>query len=274
MALAQIAAVLLALATQAPGDTTRRIDLHERYSSAFHLRKQEYEGHPFFDLHVDSLPASDPLARLINPNRLFFNYIAAHGTHPELPQLIASARDKDAIPAAFDLLLVQDSAFNAVMVATAGRFLAPSATSVIGYDRRRPRPSFTMDEVVSVAVRFFYPDSILPDGRVQTHVCIGINGVSDLQRGRDIAVEAFVYSAIMKELKDNRHGLDSAYQRAAHRLNRLDLSSDNRVRLIRSQGALWTMMAQSPALRETLWADYRAQRSFLPFSIVPARPGQ
>lgn len=140
-------------------------------------------------------------------------------------------------------------------------------------DGRRPMPeprAVSFQRVIDVAARFFYPDSILPNGRIQSHMCAGINGIVDMQGGRDPAVEAFAFSALFHELDAPKFYLDGDFGEAARLVNAMDLSSDPTMRLRRAQGAMWALMVRSEKLRQVLLTEYERTRSHLPFRIVDA----
>ncbi|HET7229361.1 MAG TPA: hypothetical protein VFJ16_05130 [Longimicrobium sp.] len=261
-----LAAALAAIHPAA--DTSRVLHLDQRYPEFIHVDTASYEGELAFGVNVGTLRAGDPLAPLVNSNNRFFSYLAQHGASVDMSRFVATSRDPRTVPAGYAALLQRDSAFNTVMARVVGQALAPAGVRVAGYDAARPLPRLTMDEVMSVAVRFFYPDDIRPDGYIQTHVCIGLNGVEDLQRPRDVVLEAFIFSTVMPAILDDSSAVSREYRRAKEQMNRADLSSDRAVRLTRAQGLMWALMAQSGALREVLWASYREHAAMLPFVIA------
>lgn len=71
--------------------------------------------------------------------------------------------------------------------------------------------SFTEDELMEVASKFFYCDKVLPDSNVQAHVCIGLNGIKEASWNKDCTLlEAFCYEGIFNDLdKDSSQVWDS-----------------------------------------------------------------
>lgn len=262
-----------ALAATPAGDTSRVLHLEQRYSDFIHVAADSIEGQLSFAVDVDSLGAGDPLAPLVNANNLFFSYMAEHGASTDFSRFVASSRgDLRAVPARYSELLRRDSVFNASMTRVVGQALAPAGVRVAGYDPARPLPRVSMDDVVAVAVRFFYPDDVRPDGTIQTHICIGLNGVQDLQRPRDTVLEAFLYATILQAVQDRGSPLARDFLRARDAMNRADLSSDSAVRITRAQGLMWGLMGQSGALRDVLRASYRENAAMLPFVITEPSP--
>ena len=71
--------------------------------------------------------------------------------------------------------------------------------------------SFNIPEVMKVASRFFMCDNIREkDTAIAYHICVGINGIAELETTRDYTVlEAFCFEAIFKNLKGNPKIIDN-----------------------------------------------------------------
>lgn len=259
---------LLALATTP--DTAPPLNVKAEYPRIFHL-VPDSDTAGGYTFRADSLPTDDPMAALVNPNLLYFEYLATYGTTPRLVE-ITRHRHGSAPVAEFAALLQRDTSFNAAVLGTAGPFFSTRGVAVSGYDPARPRPSVTLDDAMQLAARFFYPAAVRPDGSIETHVCIGAEGLADLQRPRNLPLEALLFAAINREANTSRFGLHSEFNVLSARMSRADLSSDPQVRLARAQGFLWAELPRSPALRETVLSEYRALREYLPFVIIEAEP--
>lgn len=60
--------------------------------------------------------------------------------------------------------------------------------------------SFTKEQMMKVAARFFYCQSVRNDGTIATTICIGRNGLADLVTGEDQdLLEAFCFEAIFEK---------------------------------------------------------------------------
>lgn len=268
-----ISALLSLALSAAPADTVPAVDLRAEYPRLFRIDEVKEGDDTGYSLVMDTLPTGHVLAPLVNRNRRYFDYLAEHATTPELTQLIARQKWQiGPLRAAYDSLLRSDGGYNAILAASVGRYLAARGTAVAGYDPTRPAPVLAMDDVVQVAARFFYPDMIRPDGTIQTHVCVDLNGVHDLQRPRDLALEAFLYDAIFEAISGGGTPLATEFRRIAAEMNRADLSSDPTVRITRAQGFMWSRLAPSRVLRQTIREAYDRRREFLPFTLAPDPP--
>jgi hypothetical protein len=65
--------------------------------------------------------------------------------------------------------------------------------------------SYTIDELMDIASKFFYCDKVLPDSSVQAHICIGLNGIKEANWKKDYTLlEAFCYEAIFDDLDEEK----------------------------------------------------------------------
>jgi hypothetical protein len=130
------------------------------------------------------------------------------------------------------------------------------------------KPEITLDRLAATAAKFFYPDSIYTDGRVQSHICIGINGFQREREGRSVMIEAFCWSAIEPHVMTTEPTpLFAEYDKAKALAEELQLGSDVHVKLTRYQGVVWAQMSQSKLLRELLLAKYEKQKHVLTFTV-------
>jgi hypothetical protein len=266
-----LSALLLALGVAAaPADTLPRFDVQAEYPRIYHLRP-DADSTTGFSFGADSLPAGDPLAPLVNPNLLFFEFLGWWGTTPHLTDITRQHPGSAAVRE-FAAVMRRDTTFNAAFIGVAGRYLAARGIRAARYDPSRPRPAIPMSDVMELAARYFYPAAIRPDGSIETHICVATEGLGDLQRPHDLALEALIFAAIRREVATPRFGLREEFGQAARRMSQLDLSSDPRVRLTRAQGFLWGELARSSALRQTVLSEYRSLRDVLPFVIADSAP--
>jgi hypothetical protein len=217
---------------------------------------------------IDTLTSPDPLRAFAKANGHYILYLTINSPGAALGQV--SLRDsRAAIKARALERLRADTAYLAALAESVERFrrssLPHKGTS------RLPEPpvrrQVEMDRLLDVASRFFYPDAILPDGSIQSHVCVGINGMLDMKGGRDASVEAFAYAAIFHDILKPMHRVDDDFGDASRRINALDLGADSTVRLLRAQGLMWGLMRRSEKLRRVLTDEYRRTRHHLPFIL-------
>jgi hypothetical protein len=67
------------------------------------------------------------------------------------------------------------------------------------------KTSFSQQELLMVASRFFYCDTVMPDTTIPLHVCVGLNGMKEAQWKKDYThLEAFCFEAIFTYLRDTK----------------------------------------------------------------------
>lgn len=261
----------LALATaSAPAgtDSVTVRQLQALYPAIFQVEEHRYEGGVAWSFDADTLPTGERLAPFVRDYHHYLLYLATHAPEESFTSLVSRKLSTAELRARVQAGLLRDTLFNALAMRAAAAYLGETGSRLAG-----PRPTVTprivrLDDVMRLAVRFFYPDAVLPSGMVQGHVCVGINGVKDFGRGRDVPVEAFIYSAINRELARGSSPLWAEFVQVLREINRMALSSDTTTRVARAQGAMWARMAQSALLREALLREFRERRAALPFEIA------
>lgn len=267
-----INALALLLLTSAPasGDTVRLSQLRAEYQNIVRVEQSHHDGESFTTIGVDSLAAEHPLSEAVNSNRRYLLYLAEHATRPSFSEFATGERPFIQVREDYYAVLKRDSTFDAAVQPLFGRYLSERGIVLDGYDYSRPHSAVRMEDVINVAVRFFYPDGFLQDGSIDTRICVGRNGMKDFQGTRNLALEAFAYSAILREVFEPKHGVRGEFDRVNALMNQVGLSSDPEVRLTRAQGMMWGHMAQSQQLRAALLDEYLAKREYLPFVIIDA----
>lgn len=225
-----------------------------------------------YSIELDTARATGALGALARANRHYVLYLTLNAPSEPLGR---SALLGDWATVRRNVLgrLTSDTAYLRALTQSVGRYRAAAtrgrtAADDAAGDRTAGLRAVGFGRVVDVAARFFYPDEVLPDGRIQAHICVGINGVVDMQGGRDLAVEAFAYAAIFHDLLAPRGGLDAEFQATKRLVNAMDLSSDPATRLHRAQGVMWAAMLRSARLRHVLLAEYARAQSYLPFRLA------
>ncbi len=131
--------------------------------------------------------------------------------------------------------------------------------------------TYTADELMEVASKFFYCDKVEADSSIQAHVCVGLNGVKEAKWNNDYTLlEAFCYEGIF-------HGFDSdsskiwdnfvankkqAGEYYKKRITTLDQYLED-VKL-----ALFAKMKEDTILKQELLAYYELNKTNLAFKII------
>ena len=130
--------------------------------------------------------------------------------------------------------------------------------------------TYTPEELMEVASKFFYCDQLLPDTIVQFHICIGINGVKEAKWDKDYTLlSAFCYEAIFNDLDKDASQIEassltekkSACEQFKKNITTLDKYLED-VRL-----DLFSRMKNNAILKEKLLAYYELNKNNLAFKI-------
>jgi hypothetical protein len=235
-------------------------DIKHEYAKCFHARVVEGG----ISLEVDSLPKGHFLAGLINEHHLYALYIlnnCAGGLYTR----IGNTKNKAKILKAWDQFLNNDSLFNANFLRLASWYLKAQGDSIAGYDMKQ-RSSVSESDVREIATHFFYPHYIESFGQYATHICVGINGMSQLlPEKRDYAVEAFCYSAVFPEAGDTP--LMDAYDSIFKTVSGSGLPEGRKEHEHALQTGVWSSLRERPELKDVLTKKYNNMKEILPFVV-------
>jgi len=131
--------------------------------------------------------------------------------------------------------------------------------------------TFNQDELMEVASKFFYCDQILPDTIVQSHVCIGINGIKEAKWDKDYTIlAAFCYEAIFDDLDKDASQIDEAYstekQMACEQYRKNITSLDKYLENVRLE--LFSRMKINAILKQKLLLYYELNKNNLAFRLI------
>jgi len=159
--------------------------------------------------------------------------------------------------------------FNRVMLPAIATYLREQGVVIQGIDVPRQRP-VSWSYVRAVASRFFYAEDIQPNGHVRRYICAGQNGLAGLPL-RDPVVEAFVYSAIFRDITSPSPDSVAIKEsrEAADRIARgPGLPPDSAARVAQVRAMLFDAMLRSEPLVSVLEREYQRIGRYLPFVIV------
>lgn len=131
--------------------------------------------------------------------------------------------------------------------------------------------TYTVDELIEVASKFFYCDKVNADTTVQSHVCIAFNGLSEVIWEKDyILLSAFCFEAIFNDFDKDSSQIHEAYsseKKLACQKYRSNITSlDNYLRDVKLE--LFNRMKNNTTLKESLLQYYELNKSNLAFAIV------
>lgn len=131
--------------------------------------------------------------------------------------------------------------------------------------------TYTADELMEVASKFFYCDKVFPDTTVQSHVCVGLNGIKEANWNKDFKLlEAFCYEGIFNDLDKDVSEIDESYSfeknEACEKYKSLIVTLDIYLEDVRNE--LFVRMKNDTVLRSTLLEYYEQNKTNLAFKII------
>jgi hypothetical protein len=179
----------------------------------------------------------------------------------ERSKLFSLYPDTLAIKAEYKRLLYLDTALS---------FNLLTMMSAIDAAGEAPKKTkYSKQELFKVASRFFYIDSVFADSTFQTHICIGINGVDQINRKKDLTLlAAFCYEAIFTDFDKEVSAIDEVFDKHKKELEQKIRSGEiNMTDLIALRYELYTLMAKDHVFQKVLLDTYNQNKFNLAFKI-------
>jgi hypothetical protein len=270
------ALILLGPARNVSADSVDARAITQAYGTIVSIQSIAAPEHDsLLQIHIDSPKPGSLLSTFYREHGRWFDYLVTNGRGFHIrevdsiqPGVGVVGGKMVAARAQIEFLrrLAADSQFNSVIIPAIARYLERSGLPVRRSLLTLEHRDVPLDTAMKLASRFFYPDILTPD-RILTHICTVLNAVRELPH-RDPALEAFLFSAIIKDVMRDTSYIDPDFTPAMKFMNDLDSpGASKEVRLSRAQGVMWAMMARSPRLRELLVMEAKRDSDFLPFAL-------
>ncbi len=248
-------------------------DLREDYAELFaptvlEPKEGPAAGRKFLALEVQELPEDHPLLGLVQQNTWMLYYLLKHASLVSEPTLFGLMDTPEKLRDEFYSSLEASDQFHELLRTVVDSFLKGQGGELEGFSGRKKPRQLPLADLLKVAARFFYPAGISKSGKFRAHICVGINGLKDYEGERDLLVEAFCYQSIWTELGSPQVGIHDEFITILGEIRKLGLSSDEKTRIARAQGAAWIAMATNPKLKKLLLSNYRERQQILPFVLV------
>lgn len=262
------------LAVDAPRDTVSRAAIAREVASLVVIDTMtgpDERPARVVGIDIETLRGTPLLAPFLRAHGRIVGYLASHtpGAHA---RLVGEHDDPRAVRDSVITALRDNKEFNDRFHTMLAAYWRPSGRTIEGFVPSR-HSSLAPATLQRVGARFFYPDRVSATGdTLFTHVCAGVNGLSELPERPDPLVEAFVFVAVNSAFMAPRSSLMKAYEVAATRMKNASASTDPAKRILRAQGAMWAQMEQSPAMADAIRTAYRRHGRVMPFRLVSTAP--
>jgi hypothetical protein len=248
--------LLLLLPFTASAQNSCRAEDH--YSKWISFEKKYYKGGSYTSRNINDSTGEFCYAALVQGRAIFFDYLLINATAATFFTRIEAIKDTTRLRTAAIPLLQKDTLFNRTM----NNLVARTFTAT------QPKDTLDFEEVLDVAVKFFIVDGITKDGDYKSHVCVGINGIKETMKKRNLLLEAFCVDAIFARINSEDTGeLYDEFIANMEEMAQVSFGKNHTAQLHRAQGAVYLLMWRSELLRRTLREAYEAQKERLPFVI-------
>ncbi len=131
--------------------------------------------------------------------------------------------------------------------------------------------TYSVDELMEVASKFFYCDQVMPDTSIQARICIGLNGLKEVNWEKDYTLlQAFCYEAIFNELDNDESQIWNSF------VSKKKLTCEQFKKNIKSLNAyleavkinLFEAMKNDEILKQKLLNYYELNKSNLAFVLI------
>jgi hypothetical protein len=146
----------------------------------------------------------------------------------------------------------------------------PDSTSALA-DTVPRKPVYSLDEVMQVAVRYFYPDGIDSVRGIRTYICDKRNGMADLEIPQDTDLKEFCYQTISQYILNGKsseaQNILHEYTALCKKVRKMNWSRKADIKLTRIQGAIWYDWSQNVRFRSIIIESYEREKQSLSFVI-------
>ena len=206
---------------------------------------------------MKELEEDHPLAHIVNNNKIFLDYWLINFVDSGLYSRLKDVEGKEELREEFLASLKKDNSFDPLMARFSERALNPAFIP----------DTISMDEMLNVAVKYFNVMGITDEGSYKGKVCSGLNGITQTLEERRPALEAFCFSAILQNIRGEEYHMYNEFVAAIKELYKQDLGVDRDERILRAQGAMFSLMRNNESLRKMLISEYEDRKDYLPFIL-------
>ncbi len=251
--------ILFILFISATANIYSSCNIQQEYQKMFKISKHQYNEREYLLRDINNLDSNSCFADLVNNNEQYIDYLLSHFSDYSNYDKWLLMKDSIARQNEFIQNLENDSLFNTVM---------DKLTFRISQNKPYTLDTVSMDELMDIAVKYFEITEIRDDGRLVGKICAGFNGIISTEEVRKPQVEAFCFSTIINNYKNEKFNLFEEFVHGIQELYLLNLGIDKNERLLRAQGAIYLYMRNNKILRDLLIIEFNNKKQYLPFTLT------
>ena len=213
---------------------------------------------------------SHPMSKLINPNQPIIGYLVANAPdlHSIFNKLRKSKGDSMIINRTFQDYLKTNIIFKKESLRLTQSFLSSQKGENPNYYR-----NYSMDDLIEVASRFYYPTRYTPQGTLIWKTGLTTHGWDKTPKEkRDLLAEAFVFDMFSFQYHGNEN---SHFRREIRRIAQksgsinikdMHLSEEHKLEQIRTN--FYHLFSQSKVFRQAIRDHYQRKKEILDFNLL------
>jgi hypothetical protein len=233
-------------------------NIKKEYQQIFKIEKTKYGEREYLLKTVNRIDTNSCFSDLVNNNGQYINYLLTHFSDKSNRKKLLAINDTIKLQNEFIKSLENDSIFNGVM---------NKLTEKITNKSQFVPDTISIDELLNIAVKYFFIRKITKEGNYVAKVCTGINGIKQTENERKPQVEAFCLTTIINNYQGKQFNMYNEFVKGIKELYKINLGIKNEERLLRAQGAMYMFMRNNEVLKRLLLFEYENKKKYLPFVL-------
>ncbi|GIV26931.1 MAG: hypothetical protein KatS3mg027_0745 [Bacteroidia bacterium] len=236
----------------------QKCDIRDYYDDFIEVKRMKSQNHYFLISNIIPIQQNNCVSEFINNNQKFLSYLLTNFSSTVNRKDFLSISDSVQLKRSFIEHLKKDSIFNPLMQELNDKSIL----------KIKKKDTVTMNEILSIAVKFFSIQNINEEGYYLGKICIDPRFLINTEPIRKPFIEAFCFSTVFKYLDDENIKLYDEFIKAIKEIYTINLGNNNSEKLLRAQGALYILMKQNEKLKKSVKKEYELQKDYLPFILV------
>ena len=233
-------------------------DIKNEYQKIFKINKVSNSDREYLYETVNVIDSNSCFSDLVNNNKKYIEYLQKHFNNKINYQTLKLIKDTTELQSKFIESLKNDSVFNNTM---------NILTAKITNKSQFIPDTISMDDLLNVAVKYFYIRKLSAKGYYAGKICTGINGIKETEKERKPQIEAFAFSTIMDNIQGKKYNMYNELLKGIKELYKLNLGINEEEKLLRAQGAMYMFMRHNENLKKLLISEYENKKQYLPFIL-------
>ncbi len=235
-----------------------KCDIENYYDEFIKTQKFKYNDEEYLVKKVVETKNTECFSNLVNSNIMYIDYLLTNFSSNSNYRDLLSITDSLTLQKNYIKQLQEDSLFNSVMSDLVAKTI----------EKKLPKDTISMDELLNIAVKYFTILRINEDGYYVGKVCVGLNSIEKTEAIRQPHIEAFSFSSILKHYQSEKFSMYDEFVKAIKELYKVNFGIDKEERLLRAQGAMFLLMRNNVNLGKMLKSEYEKNIHNLPFVLT------